>query len=242
MNENNKWYSNILNQICKALNSFIAIFKKHGTIYTILIMVLFIIFYSAIINPIRVGDIIQSKLTTEIQKVKDEEQTKQQLSMERRLEANNIISDIMQKLVDKFPNIHRVMMLEAHNSLQSLQGVDFLYYSCSYEALTPNSREFIYLSDDLQRQMRVNLIGNNMINTLKHRSYIYYPEIKKCRHTDHRLIHKLAQYDDECIIIPFLNEKDDPVILLVISGDEMPVNDIFEYVNEFRKQIDNCLM
>lgn len=242
MDENNKWYSNILTQICKALNSFIAIFKKHGTLYTILIMVLFIIFYSTILNPIRIGDIIQDRLTVEMKKAKDDAAEEQQKSMERRLEANNIIGDIMQKLVDKFPNIHRIMMLEAHNSLQSLQNVDFLYASCTYECLTSNSREFNYLSDDLQRQMIVSLLGQNMLNTLKHRDYVYNNAIKNCNHPDHKLYHKLAQYDNECILVPFLNNKNQLVILMVISGDEMPLNDIIDYINEFRKQIENCLM
>lgn len=82
-----------------------------------------------------------------------------------------------------------------------------------------------------------------MLQTLKHRSYIHYTDIKNCKHPDHRLIHKIANAgDDEVILIPFLSNNNDPVILLVLSGENMPVNDIVEYINEHRKEIENCLM
>lgn len=240
--EERGWFSNILGQITKTLSSFIAIFKKHGVLYSIIMMILFIVFYSAIINPIKIGDIIERKIAAEYQKQKVDEQAEYQKSIEKRLKANNIISDIMQKIVDKYEDVHRVLMLEAHNTVQSINGVDFLYYSCTYECLTNNSRNFNYLSDDLQRQMVISLIGNNMFNTLKHRDYIFYDDIKNCQHSDHRLIHKLALYDDESIIIPFLNSKEQPVILLVISGNNLNVEDIINYINDFKKQIEDCLM
>ena len=58
---------------------------------------------------------------------------------------------MMVRLIDKYENIHRILLLEKHNSLQSLSGVDFLYLSCSMEMLTPNSMHLKYLSEDLQK-------------------------------------------------------------------------------------------
>lgn len=236
---NGGWYANVLGGITGSFSKFVGVFRKHGFIYSALAMVLFICSYTLIINPIRVDKILEKRFET----MYNNEKQKEQETMQRRIKADEIIGDIMTRLIDKFPAIHRCLILEAHNSLKNLQSVDFLYYSCSTEMLTPNSRHFNYLSDDLQRQMRVNLIGNNMINTLKHRPFILYDNITECKHPEHRLIHKLADAgDNETIIFPFLNEFDEPVILLVISGDSLPTSEIVEYVSEFKKQIESCLM
>lgn len=241
MNDNKQlnWYNSILNTISDVASKFIRAFKKNGFIFSFATMMVFILIYCTIINPINVGKIVERKLLTE----KEKSIEANELAMQRRLEADEIVGDIMTKIVDKFESVHRVMMLEAHNSLQSLQGIDFLYYSCTSEMLTPNSRNFNYLSDDIQRSMRANLIGNNMLQILKHRDYILYDNIAECNHPQHRLIHKLADAgDSQAILIPFLNNKKDPVILLVISGDNLPTNEIIEYVNEHKKSIEQCLM
>lgn len=233
------WYSSVLNGIAGALSKFVGIFKKNGLVFCTFVMVLFVSCYTLIINPIRVDKIVEKRFETVYQTERDKEAQ----TIQRRLKADEIVGDIMTRLIDKFPSIHRCLILEAHNSLKSLQNVDFLYYSCTMEMLTPNSRHLVYLSEDLQRQMRVNLIGNNMINTLKHRDYLMYDNVSECKHPDHRLIHKIASTgDNEAMFIPFLNESNEPVILLVISGDELPSADIIDYVNEFKKQIEACLM
>jgi len=114
------------------------------------------------------------------QNQKDKADEVRELSIEKRYKADEIVGDIMVNLIDKYANIQRVLLLEKHNSLQSLSGVDFLYLSCSMEMLTPNSTHLNYLSEDLQKQIVVNLIGNDMINTLKHRDYLYYPNVANC--------------------------------------------------------------
>ena len=239
MKDKLNWYQYVFDGISSVTSKFIGAFKKNGFILSFGSMMVFILVYTLVINPIRLDKIVEKRFVSEREKVIEANE----IAMQRRLEADEIIGDIMVRIVDKFESVHRVMMLEAHNSLQSLSGVDFLYYSCTSEMLTPNSRHFNYLSDDIQRSMRANLIGNNMIQTLKHRSYIHYPNVKNCKHPDHRLLHKIANAgDDEVILIPFLNDKQDPVILLVLSGDNMPIEDIVEYVGENKKQIENCLM
>lgn len=241
------WFANALSQVAKTLNSFILIFKKHGFLYSLIILVIFTCFYTLLINPIRIDKIVEKSIENAYTENKQKENEEKQIAILRRIEANNIIGDISAKLIDKYSTgstgIRRVLILEAHNSIKTLQNIDLLYYSCSSEMLSPHARHLVYLSEDLQRQMQMNLIGINMINTLKHRNYLFYDRMSECQHPEHRLIHKLSSTgDNECIIIPFLSETNYPVILLVISGDNLPVNDIVEYVNEFKKQIENCLM
>lgn len=238
-NEKFNWYQSALSVIGDVATKFIGAFKKNGFLISFGAMMVFILVYCVIISPINIGRIVERKLLSEKERLEELNQK----SMQRRVEADAIVGDIMVRLVDRFENVHRVMMLEAHNSIQSLQGVDFLYYSCTSEMLTPNSRDFIYLSDDIQRSMRANLIGNNMIQTLKHRTYLFYDNASECRHPSHRLIHKIANSgDNQIILFPFLNKDKDPVILLVISGDNLEVKEIVEYVEEHKKSIEQCLM
>lgn len=237
--ESGGFVQTVINAITGAFTKFVGTFKKHGFLYCLFVMLLLILFYTLIVNPIRIDRIVEHRF----EMMYEQQQRKEAETITRRLQADEIVGDIMTRLIDKFPAIHRCLVLEAHNSLKSLQNVDFLYFSCTLEMLTPNSRHLNYLSEDLQRQMRLNLIGRNMLNTMKHRKFLVYDNVSECKHPDHRLIQKIADTgDNEALFIPFLNDMHEPVILLVISGDELPTDEIVEYVNDFRKEIESCLM
>lgn len=237
-----QWINKILSAITTALGKFVGVFKKNGFVYSLLAMLALICFYTLIINPVRVDRIVEKRFEMMYEQNKQKETDELMTAMNRRLSADMIVGDIMTRLIDKFENIHRVLLLEAHNSIQNHGGVDFLYYSCSMEMLSPNSRHLNYLSEDLQRQVRVNLLGNNMIQTLKHRDYLFYGKLSQCNHPDHRLIHKLAGAgDSEAVLIPFISQGE-PNVILVVSGENLPVEDIINYISEFRRQIETSLM
>lgn len=240
--ENKGWYANIINQLTKTFSSFINIFKKHGVLFTILMMVLFICFWTLLVNPIRVDNIIEKRLEVAWQKEKEKENQDKEDAIERRYNADEIVGDIMTKLIDKF-NVDRVLLLEKHNSVVSLGNVDFLYLSCSLEMLSTQANELAYISEDLQRQVVLNLLGSDMIGTLKHRDYLYYSDVTTCNHPQHRLIHKLRDAGDkECLIIPFKDKNHRPLLLLVITGENIDVDGIIEYVEQFTKQITDLLI
>lgn len=238
-----EWINKILSGVTTTLGKFIAIFKKNGFVYSLLAMLALVCLYTLIINPIRVDKIVEKRFETMYEQTKQKETDEIVNAMNRRLSADMVIGDIMTRLIDKYENIHRVLLIEAHNSLRNISGgVDFLYYSCSMEMLSPNSRHLSYLSEDLQRQVRVNLLGNNMIQTLKHRNFLYYDKLAECRHPDHRLIHKLAGAgDSEAILIPFISQGE-PNVILVVSGEQLPVDDIVDYISQFKRQIESSLM
>lgn len=239
-NEKFSWYNIALNSIGNVASKFIGAFKKNGFLLSFGAMMVFILVYSVVINPIRIDRILEKKFAEEKEKVIEETE----LSMQKRLLADEMIGNIMTKMVDRYENVHRVLLLEAHNSIQNRNGIHFAYFSATAEMLTNNSRTFYYLSEDLQRQQRNTLIGIEMINTLKHREYVYYPNIKLCKHPQHRLIHKIADNsdDNELIIYPFLNKSNEPIILIVVSGNELPIDDIVSFINDYRKNIEECLM
>ena len=236
---NTNWYNSVLTSISDIIGKFIGVFKKNGFKFSLGGVIVFLIAYTLIINPIRIDRIIEKRFETEKERVMEETE----LSMQKRLMADELIGNIMTKMVDKFESVHRVMLLEGHNSIQNRNGIHFSYFSCTAEMLTPNSRHYNYLSEDLQRQQRNTLIGINMINTLKHREYIFYDNIKDCQHPEHRLIHKIADNseDNEVIIYPFLNKSNEPIILIVVSGNDLPIKEIIEYINEYKRQIEDCL-
>lgn len=232
------WYSGVLNGLSAAFSKIVRTFKRNGFIYSSLVMILFIASYSLVINPVRIDKIVEQRLS----QAYSDEKTREAESIKKRLAADEIIGDIMSRMLEKYPGVKRTLILEAHNTTKSLQHVDFLYYSCTLEMLPPGTNKKVYLSDDLQRQMKMNLIGRNMHNTLKHRDYIVYDSI--CvNQPEQRLLQKIADAgENNAMIIPFCDENKEPVILLVISGDDIPVKDIIEYVSEFRKEIERCLM
>ena len=86
-------------------------------------------------------------------------------------------------------------------------------------------------------------MGNDMINTLKHRNYLYYPDVASCNHPQHRLIHKLQSAGDkECLIIPFKDANNRPLLLFVVTGENLDVEGITKYIDRYSNQIKECLL
>lgn len=237
--EKASWYSAVLSGITGALGKFVSIFKKHGFVYVTLVLILFVSCYTLIINPIRIDKLVEKRL----EHMYETEKTKEQESINRRLAADEIIGGIMTKIVDKFPEVKRIILLESHNSIKNLGGdVDILFFTATMEMLTPNSQHLQYIADDLQRQIRHNLMGG-LLNTLKYRDYMYFNNVQNCNHSSHRLIIKLKEVGDkEALLIPFKNNDDMVQNVLVITGEDMPIDDIVEYVDEFKPQISKMLM
>ncbi len=193
-----QWITKIISGITAALSKFVSIFKKNGFVYSLLAMLALVCFYTLIINPIRVDKIVEKRLESMYQT----EKTKEAESVNKRIEADRILGNIMSKIVEKFPEVQRILLLESHNSVKTLTGTDILYMSCTMEMLTPNSLHLTYLSEDLQRQIRHSLLGQ-MLNSLKYKPYIYYPDVKSCNHPDHKILWKLKQTGDkEALLIP----------------------------------------
>ncbi len=90
-NESKGWIGNVLSSVSTSFNKFIAIFKKNGLLYSLLMMLIFIIFWCFFIHPININDIVQKQLENQITNQK--EQTQQ--AIERRYKADEIVGDII---------------------------------------------------------------------------------------------------------------------------------------------------
>ena len=236
------FFNNIIDSLVSGYEKLIKIFKKHGLLYSILLMVIFIAFWSLVINPIRIDKIIETRLEKQqeqqIEKVK--EATEQLI--ERRYQANEIVGDIMSKLLFKY-QANRVILLEKHNSVKTLGNVDFVYLSASMEFLDPHNPNIDYISQDLQRRFTVNLLGTDMIALLKHSKYLYYDNLQNYDKSNCQLLSKLKKEGEkECIIYPFSDTKHRPLLILVICGENLKVKEIVDYIDEFSKQITDLLI
>lgn len=237
-NDKNNWYHSALSVIADVANKYIRAFKKNGFLFSFGVMIVFVLVYTLIINPVRVDKIIEKRFITEKEKTIEANE----LAMQRRLQADEILGQIMTKLIDKFPEVQRILLLEGHNGTKTFGNADLIFMTATMEMLTPSSNELEYVSDNLQRQIKQNLLGQ-FNNTLKHRDYVYYNDISNCHHNDHRLFRKLkAVGDKEALLFGYKDKNNIVQIVLVITGVNLPVNAITEYVADFKPQISNCLM
>lgn len=242
-NEEKGMFNNIIDSLVSGYEKLIKIFKKHGVLYSILIMVIFIVFWTLIINPIRLNNIIEDRLKQHHNEVNIEQSEKVEENIVRRENANYFVAELMINIIKKFDNVDRVLLLEKHNGSSNINGVDFLYSSATYELVNDEIENPQYLFDDLQKQTNLNLLGVNLIQTLKHTDYLVFDDLQKQRNNHCRLLRKLYNAGDkQAIIFSFKDTKHRPIIMLIVSGDNLDVRNITEYIMQFKKQIEELLI
>ena len=240
--EEKGFFNNIIDSLVNGYEKLIKIFKKHGVLYSIFLMLIFILFWTLIVNPIRIDRMLENRLEKQRQQQLEQAKEDTELSIQKREKANFFVADLMVNTMNKFKEIDRILLLEKHNGTSNINGVDFLYSSATYELVNDTITNPTYLYDDLQKQTNLNLLGN-MVQTLKHRDYLFFTDLSKDKSNQYRLLRKLyIGGDSQAIIFSFKDKNHRPIILLVISGDCLPVNDIIEYITQFKTQIEELLI
>lgn len=237
--------SNFIKVVTESFAGFVATFKKFGLFYVTFIMLLFMLFYSFILNPVNVNKVVMMALQRE-DEIRIESQSK---AIQQRLEADKLMNQLMTELIDEY-NINRIITLEAHNGSNSIAGVEFLFYSAINEMISTNNRhdedvyDIEYQSDMFQRQQISNLIGQETYNRLKHSNYLYFSDLENYHRTNYRLIHKMYQIGaNSLIIIPFVADNIPQVLLLISSKEKtLPAERIYHSVERYRTQIERYLM
>ena len=82
-----------------------------------------------------------------------------------------------------------------------------------------------------------------MVQTLKHSDYLFFTDLSKDKSNQYRLLRKLyIGGDSQAIVFSFKDQGHRPIILLTISGENLPVEEIVEYINQFKPQIEELLI
>ena len=237
------WFANVLSSVSTTFSKFIAIFKKNGVLYTILMMILFIIFWSLIINPIRVNDIIEKRLEHQWQIEKEHITQEKEQAENRRIEIDQLINPMLDDAVEKF-KVDRIMLFEFHNGTKAINSnLDFLYSSCSYESINLDDNKIENISDNFQRQYNSQFLSRQIITTLKHKDYIAIDSISNYKRNDSRLITKLSKNKiNKLMIIPIVNATKITALIVVANRKEFDEMEIYNFMKPFIQQIEQNII
>lgn len=132
----------IITKIMDGFSKFVGAIKRNGAMYSLWSVILFILLYTFIINPLNVNDII-SQVTSK----QDKEHTE---SVDKRLLADELIPEMLDKLRLRY-DIDRVSLLEMHNSTSNINEVSFLFFSLTYESVDAFNDSIPLISDQYQQ-------------------------------------------------------------------------------------------
>lgn len=240
---NKSWIGGVVEAIVNAFNKMLGGVKKHGVMLSLFTVLILILLWSLILNPIHLNEMIEHQFYKMTEQQKNDNMHETEESIARRENANYFVSDLMFNIIKNYKNVNRVLLLEKHNGTSNLKGVDFLYSSCTYELVNNDLENPAFLYDDLQKQTNLNLLGVNLIQTLKLTDYIHFDDLQKQGTNQSRLLMKLHQAgDSQTIIYSFKDSNHRPLIMLIISGNDLNVEEITNYVDQFKKQIEELLM
>ena len=74
MDKLNEIITTLLTSLSTAFNKFVLTFKQNGLLYTTIILLLFILTFTLVINPIRIDSIVEEQIEKHYDMTKDEEQ------------------------------------------------------------------------------------------------------------------------------------------------------------------------
>lgn len=133
---------NPLQILIDGFNKLVSTVKRNGTLTSLWAVIIFILLYTLVINPVNVNEII-----TQTNKQKDIEHSE---SVNKRLIADEVMGDILDKLRIKY-GVERVCLLEMHNSTSSINELSFLFFSLTYESVDAFNDSIPLISDQYQQ-------------------------------------------------------------------------------------------
>lgn len=225
--------------IVNGLIKFIGAFKKHGVAVCTYILLLFIIFYMMIINPINVNSIVERLL----EKERENTLVINDNSMKQRLKAEEILMPVLTELVDEDDDINRSMVLELHNSVLNVSHIDILYLSSTFETISRERTDLDIVSDSFQRVPTTVILGLNGLNNLRYKKYIYYADALNGKNSNSRMYNKLHKLGSNAVgIIPITNHDGVPILLLILTSDkDFNMAEKYEKISPIIKQIKTLL-
>lgn len=243
MDKLNEIISTLLTSLSTAFNKFVLTFKKNGLLYTTIILLLFIITFTLIINPIRIDSIVEEQIERHYDMTKNEEQKQKSENDVKRIKADEIITPLLEDIQSKF-NLDRVIMFESHNNTENISHCPFLFYSATYEVIDCDNYAIDYISDSFQKQYTSNFLCNEVMTMLKHKDYIYYDNLQDYNRNKSRLLIKLKRFGvKNAMIIPIHSKEGQVIMLIVVCNNEtIDCDTVFKYLKPSISQISQSLI
>lgn len=243
MDKLNEIITTLLTSLSTAFNKFVLTFKKNGLLYTTIILLLFILTFTLIINPIRIDSIVEEQIEKHYDKTKDEEQKQKSENDVKRIKADEIITPLLEDIQGKF-QLDRVILFESHNNTENIAHCPFLFYSATYEVIDCDDYAIDYISDSFQRQYTSNFLCNEVMTMLKHKDYIYYDNLQDYNRNKSRLLIKLKRFDvKNTMLIPIRSKEGQVIMLIVVCNNEtIDCDEVFKYLKPSLSQISQSLI
>lgn len=204
--------SEIANALSNAFAKVVGAVKRNGVLISTWAVLLFIILYTFIINPINVNEILKEK-KIEMEKEHSE-------NIDKRLLADQMIPTILENIRLKY-NLDRVCLLEMHNSTQNMNGVSFLYLSMIYEEVADS---LDYITDAYQYQRTGNY--SDLFLQMKRDGYVIINDMEHCEDIRFKRITKrmVKNGTHSAMFIPITNTNGRIDAVLVLSSANSIIN------------------
>lgn len=186
--------------------------KRNGVLISTWAVLLFIVLYTCIINPLDINKILDERNTIK------ENQHKE--NMEKRLLCDQMIPTILENVRIKF-NLDRVCLLEMHNSTQNINNVSFLYFSMIYEEV---SDSVDYVTDNYQYQRTGNF--TELFKAMKKCGYVIMNDMDNIKDPKYARITKrmVKNGTHSAMFIPIFNQNMRIDAILVLSSSKETIN------------------
>lgn len=243
MDKLNEIITTLLTSLSTAFNKFVLTFKKNGLLYTTIILLLFILTFTLIINPIRIDNIVEEQIEKHYSQTKDEEQKQKSENDVKRIKADEIITPLLEDIQSKF-KLDRVILFESHNNTENISHCPFLFYSATYEVIDCDDYAIDYISDSFQRQYTSNFLATEVMTMLKHKDYIYFDNLQNYNRNKSRLLIKLKRFDvKNAMLIPIIGKEGQVIMIIVVcNNDAINCDEVYKYLKPSIGQISQSLI
>ena len=204
--------SEIANALSNAFAKVVSAVKRNGVLISTWAVLLFIILYTLIVNPININELIKEK--------HDQMEAQHNENVDKRLLADQIIPTILENIRIKY-NLERVSLLEMHNSTQNMNGVSFLYLSMIYEEVADSVD---YITDAYQYQRTGNFY--ELFNEMRKDGYVIINDMEHCEDIRFKRITKrmVKNGTHSAMFIPITNINGRIDAVLVLSSANSIIN------------------
>ena len=202
----------IATALSNAFSKVVGAVKRNGVLMSTWGVILFLVLYTFIINPINVNEILKEK-KIEMEKEHSE-------NIDKRLLADQMIPTILENIRLKY-NLDRVCLLEMHNSTQNMNGVSFLYLSMIYEEVADSVD---YITDAYQYQRTGNY--SDLFLQMKRDGYVIINDMEHCEDIKFKRITKrmVKNGTHSAMFIPITNTNGRIDAVLVLSSANSIIN------------------